>query len=415
MRPTPNPNLLCLLLVALALPAAGEPVTELWPQWRGPERDGRAGGEAWPDSLDGLTLEWRVELGPGYPGPIVAEERVFVAETFDEKTEVVRALDRISGKEIWRKSWPGKGSVPFYAAKNGDWIRSTPAYDGETLFVGGMNEMFFALDAETGEERWRINFPEHFGTDIPDFGFSSSPLVSDDGLYVQAANSVVKLDRTTGKTIWRALAASDSVFESGAFSSPVLSEVAGRRQLLVQTRTHLHGIDPDSGAVLWKQEVPNFRGMNILTPIPFGSGVFTSSYRNQSFFYELTPSVTGFDVREAWTHKAKGYMSTPVVIGDHAYLHLGNQRLTCIDLTTGQSSWTTLPFDGAYWSMAVQGEKILALDESGVLLLIEADPKQFKLLDRRQVSEQDAWAHVAVAGDQVFVREREAIAVYRWR
>jgi len=48
-------------------------------------------------------------------------------------------------------------------------------------------------------------------------------------------------------------------------------------------------------------------------------------------------------------------------------------------------------------------------------LLIEADPKQFKLLDKRQVSEQDAWAHVAVAGDQVFVREREAIAVYRWR
>lgn len=411
--PFQRPLLACLLLAADALPA--EPVSELWPQWRGPERDGRAGGEAWPDSLEGLELEWRIELGPGYPGPIVAEDRVFVAETVDEKTEVVRALDRETGKELWRQSWPGEASVPFYAARNGEWIRSTPAYDGETLFIGGMNELFFAFDAETGEERWRIDFPKRFGTDIPDFGFASSPLVTGDALYVQAANSILKLDKESGETIWRALAASDSVFESGAFSSPVLGEVAGRMQLLVQTRTHLHGIDPDNGVILWKHEVPNFRGMNILTPIPFGSGVFTSSYRNQSFFYELTPDGDRFDVREAWTHKAKGYMSTPVVIGDHAYLHLGNQRFTAINLKTGQSSWTTLPFEGTYWSMAVQGSKILALDEAGILLLIEADPKEFKMLDKREVSEQDAWAHIAVAGDQVFVREREAIAVYRWR
>lgn len=95
-------------------------------------------------------------------------------------------------------------------------------------------------------------------------------------------------------------------------------------------------------------------------------------------------------------------------------LHLGNQRFTAIDLTSGESAWTTLPFEGQYWSMAVQGDRILALDESGSLLLIQADPDQFRLLDQRKGSEQDAWADILVAGEQVFVREREAIAVYRW-
>jgi outer membrane protein assembly factor BamB len=413
-----NPRLphlfLCFVALAMAGPVQTEPLGELWPQWRGPERDGSVGGPVWPKSLENLTRQWRLELGPGYPGPIVAEDRVFVAETVDEETEVVRALDRETGQELWRQSWTGEGSVPFFASRNGDWIRSTPAYDGDTLFVGGMNELFFAFDADTGKGKWRIDFPERFNTDVPDFGFASSPLVDGSAIYVQAANSIVKLDKMTGRTVWQALQLSDSMFESGAFSSPVIAEIAGTRQLLVQTRVALHGIDLTSGEVLWSQEVPHFRGMNILTPVPFDGGVFTSSYRNHSYFFEVKKGAAGYDVSEAWRHKAKGYMSTPVVVGDHVYMHLSNRRFTTIDLTTGQGKWTTLPFDGQYWSMATQGDRILALDESGSLLLIEANPQEFKLIDRRQVSEQDAWAHIAVAGDQVFVREREAITVYRW-
>jgi len=65
-----------------------------WPQWHGPTRDCLVGGPAWPTSLgkDHLKLLWHVDLGPGYPGPIVAKDRVFVAETKDKKTEIVLAL-----------------------------------------------------------------------------------------------------------------------------------------------------------------------------------------------------------------------------------------------------------------------------------------------------------------------------------
>ena len=85
-------------------------------------------GADWPKSLDKdhLKLLWHVDLGPGYPGPIVAEDRVFVAETKAEKAEIVRALDRETGRELWKAEWPGAMSVPFMAKRNGDWIRSTP-------------------------------------------------------------------------------------------------------------------------------------------------------------------------------------------------------------------------------------------------------------------------------------------------
>ena len=73
---------------------AADPVAP-WPQWRGPARDGQAAATpAWPNRVDEATLaqKWRVELGPSYSGPIVAEDRVFVTETRGKKTEVVQAL-----------------------------------------------------------------------------------------------------------------------------------------------------------------------------------------------------------------------------------------------------------------------------------------------------------------------------------
>ncbi|MBE7542201.1 MAG: PQQ-like beta-propeller repeat protein [Bryobacteraceae bacterium] len=403
-----------LLPLALALsfiPAA--PAENTWPQWRGPLRTGEVPGAAeWPASLAQLDRLWRVELDKGFPGPIVAEDRVFVAETANTDTELVRALDRKSGRELWRASWKGKISVPFYAKRSGDWIRATPAWDGEALYVAGMEEVLVALDGKTGKERWRVDFPQRFGTPKPEFGFASSPLVHGEFIFVQAANALVKLRKKTGETVWRTLENRENIFESGAFSSPFLARTNGRDVLLVQSRTTLHGVDPESGKEIWSQPVPNFRGMNILTPVAYRDGIFTSSYRNESYFYRVRPDQS---VEEVWRNKTKGYMSTPVVIGDFVYLHLQSQRFTCLDLRTGETRWTSPQPFGQYWSFAVRGDKILALDERGQLLLVRANPDQFELLDSREVTESSAWAHLAVAGEEIFIRDLSGITAYRWK
>jgi outer membrane protein assembly factor BamB len=145
-----------------------------------------------------------------------------------------------------------------------------------------------------------------------------------------------------------------------------------------------------------------------------GDAVFTSSYQNRSWLYSVAKAAGAFDVQEAWSNNAQGYMSSPVVIDGHAYLHMGNQRFTCIDLTTGTRIWNSDAF-GKYVSLVAQGDRILALDERGILLLIKADPKGFQLLDQRKVAAEDTWAHLVVCGEEVFVRELRAMSAFRWQ
>ncbi|MFM8335095.1 MAG: PQQ-binding-like beta-propeller repeat protein, partial [Opitutaceae bacterium] len=159
--------------------------------------------------------------------------------------------------------------------------------------------------------------------------------------------------------------------------------------------------------------VPSFRGMNILTPTVVGDAVFTSSYQNKSWLYSITREGEAWRVAETWTGTAQGYMSSPVVIDGHAYLHLANGRFTCVNLANGERTWTSDAF-GKYVSLAAQGNRILGLDERGILLLIEADPKEFRLVGQHKVAETETWAHVAISGDEIFVRELKAMAVFRW-
>lgn len=397
----------------------GESAGADWPQWRGPTRDGQAPGPSWPDSLaeDRLQLAWRVELGPSYSGPIVVGDQVFTTETQDQKTEVASAYDRSTGERLWSSDWPGAMTVPFFASSNGSWIRATPACDGDLLVVAGMCDVLVALDTQTGERRWAVDFKEKFSTPLPSFGFASSPLLNDDAVFVQAGGGFVKLDKQTGDILWRAASDGGGMYGS-AFSSPLLATIAGKSLALVQTRLALKGIDPDSGSEAWSQKIQAFRGMNILTPTIYHDAVFTSAHSGRSQLWRLVDGPSGESlptgVEEVWSSKSQAYMSSPVIVGDHLYLHLRNQRIQCLDLKTGEETWRTKPF-GKYQSMAVSGDKILALDQRGELLLFRADPTKFDPIDKRKIADAETWAHVAVCGGQVFVRELGALAVYDWQ
>lgn len=386
-----------------------------WPQWRGPHRDGYVDGPKWPDRLEEKSLErvWRLPLGPSYSGPIVADDFVYTTETNNKESEVVLALDRKTGVERWRAEWKGAMSVPFFAASNGSWIRSTPAFDGESLYVAGMRDVLVSLNAKTGQEQWRTDFVNQLKTPLPTFGCVCSPLVDGNAIYVQAGASVVKVNKSTGETIWRTLQ-DEGGMNGSAFSSPMIADLAGKRQLLVQTREKLAGVDLETGTALWTQQVPAFRGMNILTPVVFGDAIFTSSYQNKSWNYKVSKEADQYRVAEVWSNNAQGYMSTPVVVDGHAYLHLQNQRFTCINLKSGERTWTSQPF-GKYCSLVTQGDRILALDASGSLLYLKANPKEFELIDKLKISDAETWAHLAISDDELFVRELGAVTAYRWK
>ena len=414
--PRPDVARMAPALACVALLASRAPAESPWSQWRGPNRDGFvAAAKPWPDGLDAGRLEkrWRADLGPSYSGPVIAGGAVIVTETRDQKTEHVRSLDRATGRELWQVSWEGAMKVPFFAASNGSWMRSTPCVDDGRVYVAGMRDVLVCLDVATGRELWRIDFMKDLESPLPAFGFVSSPLVIGDHVFVQAGAGFVKLDKATGKVVWRVLKDGGGMWGS-AFSSPYPAVVGGTPQILVQTREELAGVDSEKGTVLWKTKVEAFRGMNIVTPTVHDGKVFTTSYGGGAWLFAVDPDRPDKPVEQVWRNKIQGYMSTPVVIDGHAYVHLRNQRFACLDLATGKEAWITRPF-GRYWSLVARGDRILALDETGDLRLVRATPEKYDLLGEAKVAAGESWAHLAVEGDELYVRDLEGLTALRWR
>lgn len=418
-------TLICTVIAGLVvaphpfLSAAERPDPDLgtWTQWRGPSRDGQFMGPTWPERLSGgrVTPVWRVDdLGPSYCGPIVAADLVYTAETRDEREEIVQAYDRATGELVWQRSWPGAISVPFFAARNGSWIRSTPAFDGERLYVAGMRDVLVCLDGATGEVLWRVDFVERFDAPKPDFGFVCSPLVTDEHVYVQAGASVCKLDKLTGEIIWRTLEDGGGMFGS-AFSSPIRTELAGREQLVVLSRTHMNGVDPATGAVLWSTPIKAFRGMNILTPIAHRGSILTAPYGGRTQLLEVTPSDAGMVASPRWDNRLQGYMTSPVIIDGHAYFFTRSNRFACVRLTDGEIAWISPPTGDDYWSLVAQGDRILALSDTGQLRMINANPAQYEVVDELSIADAQTWAHLAVAGRHLVIRELNGLALYEWK
>lgn len=418
MRPVRSLPLHFIALISLigmmsATLHAQEP-SDTWPQFRGPNRDSRYHGPAWPQSIgsEHLKSTWRMELGPGYGGPIVSRDRVFVNETAEEKYEVVYALDRKTGEEIWRTQWEGAMKVDPMGARTGSWIKSTPTFDGERLYIDGMRDVLVCLDAETGRELWRADFMERFGGPIPELGFISSPLVVGDTVVSMAADSIVSVDKYTGAARWRNVVR--DALGHGSYSSPELGVLHGREQIIASTIPAMNGLDPETGEVLWRLVIDGQAYGLVLPPFVYGDGVFTSSRHSQTGYYPISFNDGVFSIERAWRNKVVDYLSYPILFEDHAYMHLKNQRVACVDLKTGEEKWISRERLGMYISQIVQGDRILALSNEGELMLIRMNPEGLDILERRTISEAETWGHLALAGGDMYVREQNAIQAYEW-
>ena len=401
-------------LAISTLAGAAEP--SAWNQWRGSNRDGvLKNAEAWPDSFKGFEQIWSTEpLGPSYSGPLISADRVFTTETIEKKTERVTAYDRKNGKLLWKAEWAGSLSVPFFAASNGSWIRATPAFDGERLYVAGIKDLLVCLDAKTGKELWKYDFVKEQKSEAPAFGFVSSPLVDDRAVYVQAGGGFAKLDKLTGKLQWLTLKDGGGM-NGSAFSTPVFAKLVDTDQILVQSRTKMSGVNPDSGKELWNKEIKSFRGMNILTPVMLGDTVFTSTYGGNTQGFKVLGSTGELRTEDAWSFKYEGNMSTPVVVADHAYYLGKDQRAICVNLKDGKEAWRSEKRFGKYWSLVANGDKILALDERGILYLLKANPKEFDILAEKKLPRAETWAHLGVSGNEIAIRDLSSLTLYRWK
>ena len=225
--------------------------------------------------------------------------------------------------------------------------------------------------------------------------------------YTTTAGKLAPMFVNDDSSVW-------AFFNEVCFDGDPFATLGGQRLLVVQTREKLAGVDPADGKVLWEQSVEAFLGMNILTPVVHQGTLFTSTYGGKTIGFKVAQADGKFTITQTWTHKSQGYMSKPVIIDGVAYEHLKRQRVMAIEVETGRELWTSGKSFGKYWGLVAQGDRILALDQRGQLLLFRANKEKFDLLDQRKLADAETWAHLAVARDQLFVPELNALAAYWW-
>ncbi len=153
-----TPSGILLVSLSLFLPESG---LADWPQWRGPNRDGKSPASGllkeWPEG--GPAIVWTAEgLGRGFSSVSVADGRVFTMGDFGDEQFVI-AINEDYGSILWKtsigESWTDSDFSPG--------SRSTPTVDGDRIYAYGTEGALACLKADSGEVVWQRNMREDFG------------------------------------------------------------------------------------------------------------------------------------------------------------------------------------------------------------------------------------------------------------
>lgn len=231
-----------------------------WPQSRGPNRDGISHEtgllKSWPEG--GPKVLWRVPIGVGFSGISISGGRLYTMSA-EGDDEFVICLSVENGKEIWRFRSNDK-----FAEGNGDGPRSTPTVDDEKVFVLSAKGKLYALGSKNGEKLWEHDLVKEFESNIPNWGFATSPLVFGELLLVEAGGeagkSIVAFDKKSGRVVWT------SHTDAAAYSSPIPITFGGKKQIIFLTSKTLLSLSPTDGKIHWKYPWLTHDGIDVATP-----------------------------------------------------------------------------------------------------------------------------------------------------
>ncbi len=406
-----NRKTLCVLCVSvslwLAYVTASAQSGGTWPQWRGPSRDGVAEAKApatWPATL---TQKWKVAIGSGYATPIVANGRVYIHARSGEQ-ETITAYDAATGKPLWNDAHASPYKVNPAAASHGPGPKSSPVLANGRLYTLGISGILSCLDAASGKVIWRKQpSPEQ-----PHFGVAMSPIVVD-GLLIafiggHEHGALTAFDAVTGAARWRWTGGAP------AYASPILATLAGARQLITQSRTHVVGLGLE-GALLWQIPLTTPYDQNSVTPVVVGDLVVYSGLSNPTTAVRIVKSGTTYSPQEAWKNTDVAmYMSTAVVAGD-ALVGLAQRnrgQFFAIDWKTGKTLWTTRGRETENAALIrVPGYTIIQTTE-GELIVARDSSTTFDVVKRYDIAESSTWAHPALVGNQLFVRDANSLTLW---
>jgi putative heme-binding domain-containing protein len=394
-----------------------------WPQWRGSLRDGIANGarlpREWPNKSPAPV--WRAAVGEGYSSPVLVGDRLFLMSRENEQEHCI-CLDALSGRELWRTSY-SQPYEPFPGARDaGRGPKSTPTVHGENVCTLGIDGRFRCLDVQSGRVRWQRDFAaDYWGVEKDEEGYdrwkplcgaAASPLVDGSRVIVPVGGprggAMAAFDTTTGKLSWK------SLDDRASYASPISAEIAGVRQIIGFTGKRMAGFDPDNGNLLWDYPYEIPFDDTIVTAIVWNNLVLVCGDDNPATALRIERRDGAFHPSVAWQNKnLRCSVSSPVLRDGYLYGFSNSGRVSCVEMNSGQTMWTSGPVNGSYASLVVADNQLLVLSDSAQLTSFELNPRSCAIRGRVTLdTEGSTWAHLAVVGTKLFLRDQRHVICY---
>jgi outer membrane protein assembly factor BamB len=403
-----------LRTVFVLLTCAGIGRAADWPQWLGPKRDGSTAEKVAPwKEKEAPKVLWRQAVTQGYSSPVVAGGRVFLharGKDMDREEEEVIALDAATGKPLWKDAY----ARPAFTSVLGTGPRATPTVAGKRLFTMGINGLLSCYDVENGKRLWQADLYKQFKADLPTFAVCCSPLVVGNRVIVSVGGKgrcAVALRADTGEVQWQ------SLDDAASTSSPVLF-AGGERpggatpDVVLMTPLRLVGLDPLDGSLRWEHPMVFQPQGTSPTPVAVGDKLVASTQAHGAVAVGVGSKDEKMTAAPAWQNKEmKSYFSSGVTAGDLLLLvtnvvePLPSTSLSCLDPKTGKLLWRKEKVGYFHAGLIRTGDgKLLALNDSGVLTLLEVDGKGAKEVARAKVCG-GTLVSPALSGGRLYVRD----------
>ena len=405
--------------LVLALAGALIPVLPaadlVWPGLLGPQRDGWVEHfkipARWPKQL---KKEWSVEVGAGYGTPLVEGQRVYQHARQGEE-EVVWCVELASGKQIWRKSYKNPFKIGGGGERHGKGPKSCPVMADGRLFTLSITGMIHAWDVESGSLLWRKDYRGKWEKgNQPNWGVSTSPIVDGERLIVHLGNdgvgALMAFDVKSGREVW-------SQGEHGtSYSSPLLVEIAGVRQVVQWNHETLAGVESRTGKLLWEYPAPHrSHNQNMPTPV-FHKGRILLGGENRGIKC-LEPLLKDgkWSVNRLWHQRKVALdMSTAVINGDHLYgmSHFKMGQIFCLDPRDGTIRWLSEGRVGQNVAFLALEGHVAALRANGELRIIAADPAAYRARAAYRVAPDQTWAPPVLLDSKILIKDLNRLTLW---
>jgi outer membrane protein assembly factor BamB len=381
----PLASLSCTLVTLLLGPG------DDWPRYGGPTGVGVSHEAHWVAKGRAEPL-WKKNVGLGYSSFAVAGQHVFtLGHDRAGGEDVLWALDADTGDERWTATWKSA----LWDKYHGGGTLTTPTYHAGKVFVAEREGLVLCVRAATGEQVWSKNLAHELDVEPPTWGFAGSPVLVGDDLVVHMGR-VVGLDPATGEVRWKG-----AVDGGASYSTPIAITRGEKPALAVFGGNGLALFEPGSGARMGFLPWETRYEVNAMTPVPLDGRLFISSGYGHGC---ALVDVSGETPRVVWESKVmRNQMSGAVPWDGHLY-GFDDKVLKCIDLA-GEERWNQRGLGQG--ALTVADGRLIVVSEGGELIVARATPERFEELSRVKALEGAVcWTQPVLANGRIFVRNQ---------